>query len=268
MSISVVIPCYRCRDTLERAVASALRQTRVPEEVILVDDASPDGETLRRAAQSSAGRVRIVSLPHNRGAASARNAGWDAARGELVAFLDADDAWHPRKLELQAGLMERHPEYSLSGHLHLLDGDAEMVEAEPRHVEIGFTALLFRNRFATSSVMLKRSLRERFADDQRYGEDYLLWLRLAAAGHRMARLEARLVTRFQPPFGGAGLSGQLWPMERAELRSYRAIHAEGAIGWGMLGMVTGWSLARYGRRAVVTGLRRLRQPRERTQRAA
>ncbi len=261
MAVSVVIPCYRCRDTLERAVASVIGQTRAPQETILVDDASPDGEALRYVQGRFPDRVRIVSLPQNCGPASARNAGWEAARGELIAFLDADDAWHPRKLELQARLMEQHPEYSLSAHLHRVASDAgaatpDIAGSKARSVEIGITALLFRNRFATSSVMLRRSLNERFADGQHYGEDYLLWLRLAARKHRIVRLEAILATRFEPGFGGAGLSGRLWPMERAELRNYGVLFGDGSIGLGMLALASGWSMVRYGRRLVWTSLRR------------
>src|SRR5258706_14692588 len=96
--VSVVVPCYRCADTIERAVRSVAAQTLRPAEVILVDDGSPDGtgaalERLRE--RFGADWIRIVRLPRNLGSASARNAGWELATQRYVAFLDSDDAWHP-----------------------------------------------------------------------------------------------------------------------------------------------------------------------------
>ena len=100
-SVSVVIPCFRCTGTIERAVASVAAQTRRPAEVILVDDASGDDtqKLLQKLSQHfEPGWIKLVFLEQNVGAASARNAGWDQATQTYVAFLDADDAWHPKKI--------------------------------------------------------------------------------------------------------------------------------------------------------------------------
>ena len=117
--VSVVVPCYRCIATLERAVRSVAQQTQRPAELILVDDASGDGtlELLRTLQARYGDWVRVVALPANAGAASARNAGWNVATQPYIAFLDADDAWHPRKVEIQWDYMQRHPDVALSGHL-------------------------------------------------------------------------------------------------------------------------------------------------------
>jgi glycosyltransferase involved in cell wall biosynthesis len=255
--VSVVIPCYRCAATVGRAVRSALAQTLAPAEVILVDDASGDGTGGALAAlRREHGAVRVVELPENRGPASARNAGWESARGELVAFLDADDAWHAGKLEIQSRVMRAHPEFALTGHRHTIGALPPQPAGSPRFTEIGLRALLFGRRFATTTVMLRRDLAHRFPDGERYAEDFLLWLQLAAAGHRMARIEAALATRFEPGFGGAGLSGRLWPMEKAELRVVRRMRREGAIGAAELGAATAWSLAKYARRLTLAGVRR------------
>ena len=100
--VSVVVPCYRCSLTLERAVKSVAGQARRPVELILVDDFSND-ETAKLlevlAARYEAGWIKIKWLVQNVGAASARNIGWAAATQPFVAFLDADDAWHAEKLQ-------------------------------------------------------------------------------------------------------------------------------------------------------------------------
>jgi glycosyltransferase involved in cell wall biosynthesis len=255
-AVSVVIPCYRCAATVGRAVRSALAQTLAPAEVILVDDASGDGTGGALAAlRREHGALRVIELPENRGPASARNAGWESARGELVAFLDADDAWHARKLEIQSRFMREHPELALTGHRHTIGAPAPEPPEAPRFTEINLRSLLFGRRFATTTVMLRRELVQRFPTGSAT-EDFLLWLQLAAAGHQMARIEEPLATRFDPGFGGAGLSGRLWPMEKAELRMVRRMRREGAIGAAEFGAATAWSLAKYARRLALTGARR------------
>jgi succinoglycan biosynthesis protein ExoO len=99
-SVSVLIAAYNAESFLYRAVESALQQTLPVKEVLIVDDASTDGtvEEIHRLSQSDP-RIRLISLPVNGGPSAARNAGLDAAAGDWVAVLDADDAFLPQRLE-------------------------------------------------------------------------------------------------------------------------------------------------------------------------
>lgn len=262
--VSVVIPCFRCERVVGRAVASALAQSAPPLEVIVVDDASADGtgralESLRR--EHGDDRLRIITLARNGGAAAARNAAWDAARGAFVAFLDADDAWHPRKLEIQLDFMRAHPEFPMSAHrLSFEDEPRSSLPPgkEAPFIEIGFRSMLYRNWFHTSSVMTRRDLSQRFAAGKRYGEDRQLWLDVAAARQRIARIELPLVTIYKPLYGVSGLSADLWAMETAELATFRGLHKAGLIGALLMCALLAWSLARFLRRLVVVGMRRAR----------
>jgi glycosyltransferase involved in cell wall biosynthesis len=96
--VSVVIPTYNCARYLPEALASVLRQPHRPIEVIVVDDGSTD-DTATLVAGFAA-PVRSIRIPHS-GIAAARNTGVDAARGEFLALLDADDVWSDDKLTLQ-----------------------------------------------------------------------------------------------------------------------------------------------------------------------
>src|SRR5579864_4784339 len=97
--VSVVIPTRNRPALLARALDSVMRQTHAPEEVIVVVD-GPDEETLR-ILRGDYGFVRTMQLNTPGGASAARNAGVKKASGAWIAFLDDDDEWLPRKLELQ-----------------------------------------------------------------------------------------------------------------------------------------------------------------------
>ena len=99
--ISIVIPVYNRADLIGGAIKSCLLQNYDPFEIILVDDCSSDDLQAALTPFSGDERVRLIRHEHNRGVSAARNSGVEAARGELIAFLDSDDAWRPTKLEKQ-----------------------------------------------------------------------------------------------------------------------------------------------------------------------
>lgn len=108
--ISVIIPAYNAEQWLGRAVLSCLTQTLPPSEVIIVDDASTDKTLAVAAALATAHpEVRVLRQAANSGPAAARNRGVAQSRGELVAFLDADDEWHPTKLQKQVAALRLQP---------------------------------------------------------------------------------------------------------------------------------------------------------------
>jgi len=260
--VSVVIPCYRCSGTIDRAVASVAAQSHLPAELILVDDGSGDGtlEHLEFLAAQHPGWIRVVGLPENRGAADARNTGWDAATQRYLAFLDADDAWHRRKIEIQYAYMAQNPHVALCAHRHEILDTLQVPESSVGEVsaqEIPKTSLLMSNRFfAPTMMMLRRELPHRFLSGRRHVDDHLLWLQTVYAGHRFVRLSAKLAFTYKRPFGQSGLSGQLWKMEKAELANYWILRREGHIGLPAALALSAYSLAKYLRRVLVSSLRR------------
>ncbi len=107
IEFSVVIAVYNGARTLRRAIDSILAQTYPAREIIVVDDGSTDASF--EIAASYGPPVRLLRQ-ENRGAALARNTGVQAASGNWVAFLDADDYYYPQRLELAAAALERFPE--------------------------------------------------------------------------------------------------------------------------------------------------------------
>jgi glycosyltransferase involved in cell wall biosynthesis len=242
-------------------------QTLRPVELILVDDGNHDDTprvlgTLRE--QLGAAWLRIVALERNAGSAAARNAGWDSARGEYVAFLDADDSWLPRKLERQVAFMRRHPEFALTGHLaHYGDRieDGAGRESRGHFRELSRASVLLKNPMVTPSFMVRRELGLRFAAGARHMEDHRLLQEAVFSRLRIARLEEVLALVHKPAFGAAGLSAQLWRMEQGELENYRVLRRAGHISAPTHAFLATYSLAKFCRRAAWVGLRRLALPR-------
>jgi glycosyltransferase involved in cell wall biosynthesis len=262
--VSVIIPCYRCRATIERAVSSVARQSVLPAELIVVDDGSGDGslEHLHGlASRHVPGWMRVLSLPENRGAADARNVGWDSAAQPYLAFLDADDAWHRRKIEIQLGYLTAHPGVTLIAH-----GREILYAPDVPDREIGPVSalavsrrsiLMSNNFFAPTVMMLRRDLPHRFLKGRRHVDDHLLWMQIVCSGGHFVRLSPALAFTYKKPYGESGLSGQLWRMEKAELQNYWLLRRDGYIGAGGAVALTAWSLAKFARRLLVTILRRL-----------
>lgn len=256
--VSVVVPCYRCLTTLERAVDSVVRQTQRPAELILVDDASADGtwELLQTLRTRHGDWVKTVALPANAGAASARNAGWGLATQPYVAFLDADDAWHVKKIEIQYGYMQQHPDVALSGHLcrQLPEGSLGTPEWELGLGDaqtITWARLLLRHQFVTPSVMLKRTIEMRFFEGMRHMEDYRLWLEIVGARLRTVKLQVELAAVYKPAYGASGLSSNMWAMESAELANYRYFYGQGKLSLPQSLLLQCYSLIKFLRRMVI-----------------
>ena len=120
-TVSVVIPTFNCAAYLEEALRSVLAQTHPAREIIVVDDGSTDATA---SVVASFGAAVSYVFQANAGVAAARNAGMARARGDYIAFLDADDYWAPDKLETQLRLMAACPDVDLVCTDFWLDGSA------------------------------------------------------------------------------------------------------------------------------------------------
>lgn len=108
MKISVIIPLYNKKDKVLRALGSVLNQTALPDEIIIVNDGSTDGSDLELSGINDP-LVKIIRQT-NSGVSAARNTGIREAKGEWIAFLDADDEWIPEFLETIISLSEKYPD--------------------------------------------------------------------------------------------------------------------------------------------------------------
>lgn len=233
--VSAVIPCFRCGTTIGDAVASIAAQTLRPTEVLLVDDCSGDDtlETLHRIASAyDAGWIKVIPLATNGGPSRARNEGWQQARQPYIAFLDADDSWASRKLELQMAALRADPAIALIAHrMTVRDRGSAAPALRPpvRTAIVGRRRLLLNNPFPTASVVLRRDLPFRFNENFRRVEDFLLWAQIAYSGYRCAKLNQVLASWHKSNYGAGGLSGDLAAMHAAGREVGRELLRQGLV---------------------------------------
>lgn len=187
-TVSVVVATYNHRDYVLQALESVFTQTFTACEVIVVNDGSPDDtEALLRPLRETG---RIVYLEQeNQGQAAARNRGWQAARGEYVAFLDDDDLWPPGKLEWQARVLQEQPQtvlvYGPPARLHP-DGSISPPRPESHPTGQVYETLLREYCLLSPGQALIRTSALRktggFDPDLWGVDDWDLYLRLAREG--------------------------------------------------------------------------------------
>jgi glycosyltransferase involved in cell wall biosynthesis len=220
-TVSVVIPAFNASDTIGEALDSVEAQEFRVLEIIVVDDASTDGTAdvaeewaarvpafAQRLGSGRQGfRVRVVRLGCNSGPAVARNRGVAEARGEWIAFLDADDAWLPWRLGSQMDMTHKCSDaVAFCGGIVIFGPGAECVAAKgsdpirrpaampvPRRIPLEMLSVY--NPIATSTVLVRKDAVDTaggFDERFRGPEDYDLWLRLAAK-HPIVKLDVPLV---------------------------------------------------------------------------
>jgi glycosyltransferase involved in cell wall biosynthesis len=194
--VSVVIPTYNCASYVTATIESVLVQTYRNWEIIVVDDGSTD-DTL--GALAPYGDKISYYHQNQSGVPTARNLGIQHARGDLVAFLDADDIWFPEKLSAQVGALLQFPEAGLAfsdmlafdaggvitdAYIHSLGNWFEKHRIAAADMAYGwlYRELLYTNDIATSTVLVRKDVLDEVGpmdETLRMGDDYDLWLRIA-----------------------------------------------------------------------------------------
>ena len=187
--VSVVIPTYNRKGMVCRAIESVLGQTLRSSEIIVVDDGSTDGT--EGALRAYGNKINYV-YQRNEGVSAARNCGLKASRGQLVAFLDSDDVWLPRMLQVQVPALDRHPSAIAAAAncvIRTKSGDSDLflvqgVKGKQEEILLG-GVLGTVYQPVTSGILIRRSALEStggFDVHVREYEDLDLWSRLSLVG--------------------------------------------------------------------------------------
>ena len=212
--VSVIIPTFNRWPLVGEAVESVLAQSYSDFELIVVDDGSTD-ET-QKELEKFGSRLRFFAKARE-GVAAARNFGVSRAAGRYVAFLDSDDLWRPKKLEMQTAFMERDPAVQICQTEEIWLRHGVRVNPKSRHQKPSgdiFVRSLELCVVSPSAVMMTKELFSRFGGfDERFPvcEDYDLWLRIAVEHPVPLIPEALVIKR-----GGHAdqLSRSTWAVDR------------------------------------------------------
>ena len=189
--VSVIIPVYNGAATIGRALKSVFDQTFADFEIVVVDDGSTDDTPSVLAAYSESDKIRVVRQA-NRGLPAARNAAVAASRGELLALIDHDDEWLPRKLELTVAAMRADPDAVLVYSDMIVVNEAgeefrrSQIRPDTAHAPSMDEMLARIWPITPSTVMMRRSAFDRaggFCEQLISAEDIHFWLLMREQGH-------------------------------------------------------------------------------------
>lgn len=198
---SVIIPVFNAANTIGATIASVQAQTLSDFEIIVIDDGSTDNSlTILTSLANYDHRLRIVSIT-NGGVSAARNFGAELAKGQLLAFLDADDLWLPEKLQCHWDAHLSDPQLAVSfAQIRFLWADGKMRRTTYSTVPDGAidaASLLAENAACTTSnIVVRRDVfaaSARFRADMRFAEDQEWLISVARAGHRLSGMDRHLV---------------------------------------------------------------------------
>lgn len=227
-TVTIVTPSYNAENLIGRTIESVLDQSFQDWELLVIDDCSKDGT--RDVVAAYAGRdsrIRLIALAKNNGAPAApRNIGVREARGHWIAFLDADDIWHPQKLALQLEAAIANSGDFICSQMKDFSDD-ETLSFTPvvnAPVEaISFARQRIKGRIPTSSVLVARELMLTFPfnEDIRYKavEDYHCWLRILESGTLSWKVQYPLLSYRR-------IVGQISGSKRYMLERMHMLHRE------------------------------------------
>lgn len=195
--VSIITPAFNCAQFINQTIDSVLAQTFIDWEMVVVDDCSQD-DTLRSvsARANRDDRIRWARSPKNQGPGPTRNQAMSMSRGRYIAFLDGDDTWDARKLELQLAFMRRHEcGFSFTGYRVSDQSGRTLGHLGPVPPEVRYLDLLKDNRIGCLTVMIDRAkMGDVRFPSLRTNQDFALWLSLLRNGVTARGIDEDLAT--------------------------------------------------------------------------
>jgi glycosyltransferase involved in cell wall biosynthesis len=187
---------------LNETLASIFAQTRMPDEVLIVDDCSTTPVEEYFAQNPPPGPVRVLHTDRSRNAGGARNFGWRRAQGDLIAFNDSDDLWEPDKIRLQAEYLESHAEADgVYGPMEAFFPDGRRQPwAHDRPPLVNISSALLDANMTIQTLMIRRGALETlggFDETLAILEDQAFSIEIGRAGLRVVFLPSPVVTRYR-----------------------------------------------------------------------
>ncbi len=194
--VSVIMPVYNVEKYIDRTLKSVFTQTYKDIEIVLVDDQSKDKSAeIIKMYQEYHPEIVYFLQPENKGAGYARNKALELAKGQYVAFLDADDIWKKDKIEKQIKLLkDKNGSFCFTA-IEMIDGNDNIIKGKRKvKEEIDYKFLLSNTMIPTSGVLIDRAVKGDFRMHiRRGGQDYATWLKLLRDGSKAYGIDEALV---------------------------------------------------------------------------
>lgn len=226
--ISVIMPAYNAKN-IEESIQSVLMQSYKNFELLIVDDCSSD-DTIERIRKFDDDRIFVTSLNKNGGVANARNVAIENSNGDFIAFLDADDLWHPEKLRTQINFM-------LTNDISFSYTDFRSFEIKNQNKLVGkirrtrksetFQSLLKKNGIGCLTVVISSNVLKKYRMKQVGHEDYILWLDILVTEGITAYNAGEVLAEYR--VDSNSLSGNKIKAAKWQWSIYREIYSFGVI---------------------------------------
>lgn len=195
--VSVIMPCYNMERFVTETIASVQRQTYPHWELLIVDDASTDDtvETVKKIAEQDE-RIHFTEKTAHSGIADTRNLCIQMAQGPFLAFLDADDIWHPEKLEKQIGfMMERKVGFTYSAYDWIDEEGKPLDKCIHTIGDLDYETYLRNTIIGCSTVVVNKTITgDVVVPNFRTSEDSATWLNILKQGHLAYAIDEALVS--------------------------------------------------------------------------
>jgi glycosyltransferase involved in cell wall biosynthesis len=214
--VSVIITCYKDSKTLCRAINSVVAQTHKPIEIIVINDCSPETKIIEKHLKKYP-HIKYFCNKENLGLAASRNKGIKMSKAEIVAFLDADDEYHPDKIKIQLEYLEENTAVTCEVLNILPSGESYSKLGSDRSI-IKPKEILFSNKLNGAGLLCEKKMILSiggFNPNLKSCEDYDLWLRLLSSDIKVNVISKPLYLYY---FNPVGLSKNIINISRWELR--------------------------------------------------
>ncbi len=224
IDFTIVIPVYNGAGHIERAIESCFKQTCLPAKIIVIDDASTDHTAMLMQGLSQ-DRILYCRNNKNHGPSYCRNLGIQLTNTSWIAFLDADDIFHPQKLEIIRHCIEKDQNIRAIGHAFDLQKEVKQELGNEWQTHLPpvkyFTGkeVLWRNPMVTPSLVISAGNHVLFDETLSYAEDHDFILRTAEK-FGMYYLDLPLCSLDRLPLTAGGISSNRWKMRMGEIKMY------------------------------------------------
>lgn len=268
MLVSIIIPVYNSKNTIERCIESvviSVEKLTTDYEIICIDDGSKDNslEILKKLSQSNS--HIIVIHQENAGAAAARNVGLETAKGEYIAFNDSDDEWLEDHFEILLDILRNNPNVSCISANHDIESQPKfslklLKKRNENLFEVSLFSQQFKNWFSPQNSMTLRKVIEfgvRFDSSMKGSEEFLFYnhiLKDFKCYFLNKKVSQSILHKFR--FGECGLSGNLKEMEKGELFALKDAYKNLGVPFLIYFLAKLFSLLKYFRRVMIVKFRK------------